>query len=82
MTLLEQLAPVFSGTKQQVKIENSSLSELEDHLKETLNVDIHSYDLDTNGWEWDFWKDFDIGDTKYRASGTGYTAELYFEKIN
>ena len=29
-------------------------------------------DRDTNGWAWDYWQYFKVGDKRYTLSGSGY----------
>jgi hypothetical protein len=35
-------------------------------------IDNGEKDIDTNGWEWDFWINYDVNNNKYILSGDGY----------
>lgn len=38
-------------------------------------------DLDTNGWQWDFWQHYEDSEgKKFVLSGSGYYGELEFKK--
>lgn len=33
---------------------------------------IDNEDFDSNGWDWDWWKEFTLGDKEYILGGSGY----------
>lgn len=37
-------------------------------------------DMDTNGWEWDFWENWTFGDKKFQLSGSGFYGRIKFTK--
>jgi len=35
-------------------------------------------DMDTNGWQWDFWQTIKVGEKYFKISGSGYYGNILF----
>jgi len=61
---------VESGKEKTIELYHSTLSDIMNHLE--ANGFIDNEDMDTNGWQWDFWRTVRKNGTHYQLSGSGY----------
>jgi hypothetical protein len=62
---------VISGKTKSVEIFGIYPNDVIEYVTKELKGK-HKEDWDTNGWQWDYWMDFEIDNEKYTLSGSGY----------
>ena len=68
---------VLSGEQQRVQLPFARPS----HVFKCLDID--DPDIETNGWEWDYYADITINRVKYTVYGDGYySLTCTFERVN
>ena len=72
------LDSVMIGKLKEVKLTGVYLTDVVDYLLKRGYEQLS--DLDTNGWQWDFWQGFMHGTTKFTCSGSGFYGQLKFYK--
>ncbi|QUH22214.1 hypothetical protein [Alkaliphilus sp. B6464] len=74
--LKEKVLEVLNGHADVLEVDSLHPSVVINFLEE-LGVEIDlGDDMDTNGWQWDYWIKFKYNDKKYCLSGSGYYGNL------
>lgn len=71
------LNKVINGEVEEINIPFTPIAEIEEIL-EDLKISTIDVDVDTNGWEVDFWN---IYENKYQLSGSLYYGRFVFKKL-
>lgn len=53
-----------------------------EYLKQIHEFDEDVFELETNGWQWDFWKKLLIDGEMYMLSGCGYYGTMRLRRDN
>ena len=69
-SMIEGIESVLSGEKSNVMLHYVRPAEVLSYIRKMHSL--FKRDIDTNGWEWDYWIDLTIDDKKYMLSGDGY----------
>ncbi len=70
--MVTDIQSVVSGEKKVVYLLGVSPSEVKMHLE---SLGFKCKDIETNGWEWDFYFKAFLNDKKYIVSGSGYYSD-------
>jgi hypothetical protein len=74
--ILEEMASlidqVISGKIDKAELYFVRPEDVNKYLETVGWIDNGEKDIDTNGWEWDFWINYDVNNNKYILSGDGY----------
>lgn len=70
------IAEVINGDREKFEAQNISPNAVRLHMV-SLG---YASDLDTNGWQYDWWLNFTKGDEKWTAYGSGYYGTFGFMK--
>ncbi len=73
--MVKNIDSVVKGEKNSVKILYVRPNDVIEYL-ESLGHNIDK-DIDTNGWQWDYWITFDVEGNTYILSGDGY----YYDSV-
>lgn len=81
-TKLKMMSVILDAEKHVSLPDEVIPSEIDNYLVNTLEFE--KGELETNGWEWDFWLDFTDPktDKKYELSGSGYCGDYSFSLLN
>ncbi len=78
-TMKTEINKVLSGEVDSVQLFGVRPAQVEKHL-ESKGIDTE-HEMDTNGWQWDFWFTYNDGDESYELAGDGYyNQSLTFKK--
>lgn len=66
---------VVNGHADEYKIDFLYPVDVVEYIKEKYGA---SYEMDSNGWEPDFWFDFNINGKQYQLQASGYRGDLKF----
>lgn len=56
-----------------VSLENVSPNEVVDYMK---TIGYEDMGIESNGWQWDYWIEFNKEDKSYTLSGSGYYGDM------
>jgi hypothetical protein len=76
--LNKRLDQVISGEKDVVQIKFLYASDVESVLTKEYGANVDTSEMDTNGWQYDYWIPVYINDKKYVLSGSGYYGNIEF----
>lgn len=70
---------VLSGEQEEYEFKYSNLGSVVQYLKKEYSAKHSNNDnLDTNGWQWDWWDKITVKDKVYGLSGSGYYGGVTF----
>lgn len=72
---------VISGDKPYAHLLYTKPNDVIVYLK-SIGYDVSNHDIDTNGWQWDYWINFEINNKKYMLSGDGFYQDSATFSIN
>jgi hypothetical protein len=74
---------VLNGKEQSVSIKFSKPNDVLGYIQDIFNnKERLDWDIDQNGWQWDFWITFPFKDNNYMIAGDGfYQDSLTFSRI-
>lgn len=78
MDYKELIDDVIYGNKESVDLKGKITLDLFDkHMMEKYNIET---ELDTNGWQFDFWNEFSLNGIKFMLHGSLYYGDYAFTK--
>lgn len=69
---------IINGELEESEFEFLYAGDIAKYLKEKYGLD--HYEMDTNGWDYDFWIYYIIYEQSYMIKGSGYYGNLKFMK--
>lgn len=75
--LKERVEQVINGEKDSIEIKFLYLSDVKSFLEDEYKAK-EVGDMDTNGWQYDYFVSFEINDKKYELTGSGYYGDMLF----
>lgn len=79
--MIEGIQSVLTGEVEHVELLFTRPADVSNYIKSIGGEDLN--DMDTNGWQWDYWMTFKVDDKDYMLSGDGFygnTATFGFVK--
>lgn len=68
---------VLSGEKKEYNGKHITPEMVDEYMK---SIGWERGDLETNGWQWDWWMNYTKGDKMYTACGCGWDGDFHFEE--
>jgi hypothetical protein len=75
-----RLDQVINGEQNSIEIKFLYANEVATFLKNKYDAHVETSDMDTNGWQYDYWIPVYINDEKYNLMGSGYYGDMEFVK--
>jgi len=69
---------IINGELEESEFEFLYAGDIAKYLLE--KYELHHHEMDTNGWDYDFWIYYIINEQSYMISGSGYYGNLKFMK--
>lgn len=74
----EEIKKVLNGSEKEVDISLLVSPDSACGIIDELGFEDDGMGPETNGWQYDFWKHFELNGKKYCLSGSGWYGELHF----
>lgn len=69
---------VLRGAEKEFSSNIVCIDDVLDYLEKHFDVNCHDYDLETNGWQADYWVDVNVNNKKYTVRACGYYGTVNF----
>lgn len=78
-SIKNKIRRLFLGSVKEVNIDCISPAKIVSYLEE-MGIEVDTDTLDTNGWQYDYWLNFDYLDECYTIFGSGYYGNMKISK--